>query len=238
MHGLVCLHSRQHVFIVYLLEFYDHHCAYQVVYHWSFNFISLMINVFEYIYAVCVCVWERERDREREREREREAGEDCYGRRGRRVDPACGFCVFQRTSDDCSTRSKQTTQCLFFSPWLHPLRPVRPRVSYVYFKCLLILPWELPVLLSKDFIRQQDPAFLRGKPLTLRSCTILQNAAWCPEPLGQLVWVSSAHWGCISPGPFARASPVASTRVTPPAETALKFHHSDAKKYSPASAMT
>lgn len=71
------------------------------------------------------------------------------------------------------------------------------------------------------FIRQQDffcfskrratkPEVLQGLCKMLLS---LLSHQW------QLVWVSSAHWGCILPGAFAKASPAASTSIAPTAES-------------------
>ena len=179
--------------------------------------------------CVCVCVWEREKG-----VWGGERGDHC----GRRVDPAfCGFCFSQRTSEnDRNTSSKWTTYDSYFH---HPSPSAPLQVSYVYFKCLIALVGELWCYSDLNhFIRQRDFAFLRGKHLNLRSCMgpakrcCLQATSDSPSGFHPL------SRGCVSSGHFARASPAESTSVAPTAETALEFHHSDAKKYSPASAMT
>lgn len=180
---------------------------------------------------VCECVCVSERDRK-----------GCaVGRGGTTVGggwilPCCGFCFSQRTSEnDCNTSSKWTTHDSYFH---HPSPSTPLQVSYVYFKCLIALVGELWCYSDLNhFIRQRDFALLRGKHLNLRSCMGPAKRCCLQATSDSSSGFHPLSRGCISSGRFARASPAASTSVAPTAETALEFHHSDAKKYFPASAM-
>lgn len=111
-----------------------------------------------------------------------------------------------------------------------------------YFQLLSTLPRWFSIMISNAKFPQHN-CFPKRRAIKSRSWIDFLQRAVLPSPAAVSDSASGLQlpWGCVSSSPFARASPADKQRQQVwhlLQKTALKFHHSDAKEYSPASEVT